>query len=68
MKRCHPNISPKEQARVHEEEDVSGSETVIMEHVPSSSRMRNELERLRAIREEVDIDIKALERTMSMGF
>ena len=64
MKRCHPNVSAKERTRFHEEEGNSGSETMITEKMPSSRGLRDELERLRDIRDEIDSDIRALEKAM----
>lgn len=64
MKRCHPNSNPKEQNDTEgEEEESMGSGDVI---VTSDGRVKEEWERLHQFRAELDGDIRALERTMSL--
>jgi len=54
MKRCHPNVNPKEQNNT---EDVM---------VSGGGRLKEKLENLCQMRAELDDDIQALERAMSI--
>jgi len=64
MKRCHPNFNGREQDCTRgEHAEIMGAGDVIKS---GGGRIRDELERLSSIRAEVDEDIRALERAMSI--
>ena len=64
MKRCHPNFNERGQDRTQgEEAEIMSAGDVTRS---GGRRMREELNRLCAIRAELDGDIRALQRTMSI--